>query len=69
MTKQNAEIEQHLHVVRAIHPELREMVNNFLQKKNLPLKVEAMHFTTSSASGDFKCCVINGTVVCGPQCP
>ena len=67
-TIQDAEITKHLPRVREIHPELREMVNNFLQKQNLPLKVNAMHFTTNMRSTAFNCCTINGMVVCGPQC-
>jgi hypothetical protein len=65
---QDAEVKKHLPAVREIHPELREMVNNFLRERNLPLKVHAMHFTTDLASSDFNCCTINGMVVCGPQC-
>jgi hypothetical protein len=65
---QSAEIEKHLPRMREIHPELRQMVNNFLQEKQIPLKVNAMHFTTNIASADSNCCVINGMVVCGPQC-
>jgi len=67
-TRQDAEINKHLPMVREIHPQLREMVNNFLQEKNVPLKVNAMHFTTNMASANFNCCIINGIVVCGPQC-
>jgi hypothetical protein len=67
-TSQDAEAKKHLPAVRELHPELREMVNNFLQQKNLPLKVHAMHFTTDMAAADFNCCTINGMVVCGPQC-
>jgi hypothetical protein len=65
---QDAEAKKRLHAVREIHPELREMVNNFLRERNLPLKVHAMHFTTDMASSDFNCCTIDGKVVCGPQC-
>ena len=67
-TNQDAEVKKHLPAMREIHPELREVVNNFLQQRNLPLKVHAMHFTTNMASADFNCCTINGMVVCGPQC-
>jgi hypothetical protein len=67
-TDQDAWIKKHLPAVREIHPELREMVNSFLQQKNLPLKLHSMHFTTDMASADFNCCTINGMVVCGPQC-
>jgi hypothetical protein len=65
---QSAEIEKHLPRMREIHPELRQLVNNFLEEKQIPLKVNTMHFTTNLASADFNCCTINGMVVCGPQC-
>jgi hypothetical protein len=67
-TNQNAKVKKHLPAMRKIHQELRKTVNNFLQQKNLPLKVQAMHFTTNMASVDFRCCTIDGMVVCGPQC-
>lgn len=67
-TNQDAKAKRHLPAVRKIHPELREMVNNFLRERKLPLKVHAMHFSTNMASMGFKCCTINGMVVCGPQC-
>ena len=68
-TNKDAEIKKHLPKMRKVHPELREMVNNFLQERNLPLRVNAMHFTTKISSANFNCCTINGMVVCGPQCP
>lgn len=67
-TNQDSKVHEHLPAMREIHPELREMVNNFLQSKNIPLKVHAIHFTTDMDSADVNCCVINGMVVCGPQC-
>jgi hypothetical protein len=65
---QDAKVRKHLPAVREIHPELREIVNNFLQERKIPLKVHSMHFTTNMASESFGCCTINGMVVCGPQC-
>ncbi len=65
---QDINIEKHLPKMKKIHPELRKLVNSFLEKRNIPLKVGAMHFT-SEAAVDYKCCTINGMVVCGPQCP
>ena len=65
---EDAEIKKHLPRMRKIHPELREMVNSFLREKNLPLKVNAIHFTTNMASPNFNCCTIDGMVVCGPKC-
>jgi|HubBroStandDraft_6_1064221.scaffolds.fasta_scaffold4028713_1 hypothetical protein len=64
----NQDIEKHLSKIKEIHPELRKLVNRFLEEKNIPLKVGAMHFT-SEAEADYGCCTINGMVVCGPQCP
>jgi hypothetical protein len=63
----NQDIEKHLSKMKEIHPELRQLVNNFLEEKNIPLKLDAMHFT-SEAEGEYDCCTINGMVVCGPQC-
>ena len=67
-TNKDARAKKHLPAVRKIHPELRELVNNFLRERKLPLKVHAIHFTTNMTSMAFKCCTINGMVVCGPQC-
>ena len=65
---QDINIEKHLPKMNEIHPELRKLVNSFLEERNIPLKVDAMHFT-SEATGEYNCCKINGMVVCGPQCP
>lgn len=58
---------QHVSKLNEVHPELRAMVNNFLSEKNIPLKVHTMHFA-EKVGKDFKCCLINGRIVCGPQC-
>jgi hypothetical protein len=65
---QGINIAKHLPKMNKIHPELRKLVNNFLEERNIPLKVDAMHFT-SEAAVENNCCIINGMVVCGPQCP
>jgi len=69
MSRQNI-IEKHLPKIRDIHPELRQLVNSFLDKKKIPLRLDAMHFTSEvTDESEFNCCTINGMVVCGPQCP
>ena len=57
----------HVSMLNDIHPELRKMVNTFLSERNIPFQVHQMHFAPESV-GDQKCCVIDGQVVCGPQC-
>jgi hypothetical protein len=57
---------QHIDKLNGVHQELRAMVNDFLSKKSIPLKVHTMHFAEDV--GDSNCCLIDGQIVCGPQC-
>ncbi|GEM_PF-6002310 len=66
-SNRDVSIEKHLPKMNEIHSELRKLVNTFLEERNVPLKVHAMHFA-STAAEESKCCIINGKVVCGPQC-
>lgn len=59
---------QHIPKLNEVHPHLRAMVNHFLEKQNIPLKVHTMRFA-EDVVGDHNCCLINGEIVCGPECP
>jgi len=62
------ELKKHIPKMKEVHPERCELVNKLLKEKNIPLKVNAMHFTANMASVDSNCCVIDGMVVFGPRC-
>jgi hypothetical protein len=58
----------HATALNALHPEIQEMVNKFLESKNLPLQVHSMRFADASPE-DVHCCIIDGMIHCGPECP
>jgi hypothetical protein len=61
-------VNQHAALLNDVHPELRKMINNFLQSKNIPLHLHSISFT-AVAPAVFHCCMIDGMIHCGPECP
>jgi hypothetical protein len=59
---------QHISRLKRVHPQMRRMINKFLRSKKIPLKVHTLRFV-EDVGDDYNCCVINGQIVCGPQCP
>jgi hypothetical protein len=66
--KDASSLTAHRVALNDVHPELREMINNFLQEKNIPLQLHSIRFADESPGG-FNCCIIAGMVHCGPECP
>jgi hypothetical protein len=58
----------HAAAVNDLHPELTQLINDFLQKKNIPLQLHSIRLAAASPTG-FNCCMIAGMVHCGPECP
>ena len=58
----------HTAALNELHPEIQEMINGFLQSKNIPLQLHSIRFTDASPE-DVHCCLIGGMVHCGPECP
>jgi hypothetical protein len=58
----------HAATLSDLHPELTQLINDFLQKKKIPLQLHSIRLATASPTG-FGCCTIAGMVHCGPECP
>jgi hypothetical protein len=58
----------HAAALNELHPELRTLINDFLQKNNIPLQLHSIRLA-DAAPGGFNCCLIGGMVHCGPDCP
>jgi hypothetical protein len=62
------EMAAHATTLDEVHPELTKKINDFLAEKNIPLKVHSFKLAEATPE-TFGCCVINGQVHCGPECP
>lgn len=62
------EMAAHASMLNELHPELTSMINEFLAAKNIPLKLHSLKLAEATPNA-FGCCVINGQVHCGPECP
>jgi hypothetical protein len=58
----------HAAALNELHPELRTLINDFLQKNKIPLQLHSIRLA-DAAPGGFNCCLIGGMVHCGPDCP
>jgi hypothetical protein len=58
----------HAAALNDMHTELTQLINDFLQTKNIPLQLHSIRLAAASPTG-FNCCMIGGMVHCGPECP
>ena len=68
MSTPNNPIAVQADAINDLHPQLTAMVNNFLREKNIPLQLHSLRLAEASPR-DVHCCVIDGMVHCGPECP